>query len=41
LMQEDERAQGLDIMDLDGDVARGESTGEAVRKGEDVDAPLR
>lgn len=40
-LMRDDSLQGADMMDLDEDVAHGESTGEAVKRGEDVDAPLR
>ncbi len=41
LMVGEDSALGPDMIDLDGDVAHSESTGEAVKKGEEVDAPLR
>ncbi len=41
LMVGEESLLGPDMIDLDGDVAYTESTGEAVKKGEEVDAPLR
>ncbi|KAF7512241.1 hypothetical protein GJ744_002403 [Endocarpon pusillum] len=41
LMRDEDLLVGPDIIHLDGDVAYSESTGEAVKKGEEVDAPLR
>lgn len=41
LMSDEDLLVRPDIIHLEGDVAYSESTGEAVKKGEEVDAPLR